>query len=62
MEILYIKALQHINYTFDNENTIDKQVRMAFEDFYVSGQFDNLEPEDLEDISTKDMAKALLRS
>jgi hypothetical protein len=61
MNILYLRALKAVNYELDFDWTLEMNLRNCFIDFFVSGQWNNLEDEDLEDISTDDMAKALLR-
>ena len=61
MNILYLRALKAVNYELDYEWTLEMNLRNCFVDFFVSGNWKNLEREDLDDISTDDMAKALLR-
>ena len=61
MNILYLRALSAVNYQLDFDWTLEKNLRDCFIDFFVSGQWNNLEDEDIQDISTDDMAKALLR-
>lgn len=61
MNILYLKALKAVNYEILNDETIERQLKNCFIDFWSSGQWDNLEEEDLEDITLDEMAKALLK-
>jgi hypothetical protein len=61
MNILYLRALKAVNYELDFDWTLEMNLRNCFIDFFVSGTWNNLDKEDLDDISTDDMAKALLR-